>query len=94
MEGGTGDKETPQPPTGAWPAEVWLAGEEPKEEDQAEHAEGNLMDKPHLARRARWAASVVAVAGFAGCGGSLSGQYADASGLMKFNFKAGRKVES
>ena len=45
MEGGTGDKETPQPPTGAWPAEVWLAGEEPKEEDQAEHAEGNLMDK-------------------------------------------------
>ncbi|MDQ1517090.1 MAG: hypothetical protein QOE80_2920 [Actinomycetota bacterium] len=34
MEGGTGDKETPQPPTGAWPAEVWLAGEEPKEEDE------------------------------------------------------------
>src|SRR5882672_1347759 len=51
------------------------------------------MDKPHLARRARWAASVVAVAGIAGCGGSLSGQYADASGLMKFNFKAGHKVE-
>ena len=51
------------------------------------------MDKPHLARRARWAASVVAVAGLAGCGGNLSGQYADASGLMKFNFKAGHKVE-
>ena len=45
MEGGTGDKETPQPPTGAWPAEVWLAGEEPKEEDQAEHAEGTIMDE-------------------------------------------------
>ena len=51
------------------------------------------MDKPHLARRTRWAACVVAVAGFAGCGGRLNGQYADASGLMKFNFKSGHKVE-
>lgn len=51
------------------------------------------MEKPHFARRARWAASVVAIAGFTACGGSLSGQYADSSGLMKFNFKAGHKVE-
>jgi len=45
MEGETDDMETPRPPTGAWPAEVWLAGEEPKEEDQAEQARGNVMDK-------------------------------------------------
>lgn len=45
MEGETGDMGTPQPPTGAWPAEVWLAGAEPKQEDQAEPARGNLMDK-------------------------------------------------
>jgi hypothetical protein len=45
MEGGIGDKQDPQPPTGAWPAEVWLAGEEPKEVDEAEHAQGNIMDK-------------------------------------------------
>jgi uncharacterized protein YjbJ (UPF0337 family) len=45
MEGETDDMETPQPPTGAWPAEVWLAGEEPKEEAQAEHPRGNVMDK-------------------------------------------------
>ena len=43
MEGETDDMETPQPPTGAWPAEVWLAGEKPKEE--AEHARKNIMDK-------------------------------------------------
>jgi hypothetical protein len=45
MEGGIGHKQDPQPPTGAWPAEVWLAGEEPKEGDQAEHAQGNVLDK-------------------------------------------------
>ncbi len=45
MAGETDDMETPQPPAGAWPAEVWLAGEKPKEEDQAEHARGNVMDK-------------------------------------------------
>ena len=45
MDGDTNDMETPQPPTGAWPAEVWLAGEEPKEEGQTEHAGGNIMDK-------------------------------------------------
>jgi hypothetical protein len=45
MEGETDDMETPEPPTGAWPAEVWLAGEEPKEEAQAEPARGNVMDK-------------------------------------------------
>jgi hypothetical protein len=45
MEGETDDMETPQPPTGAWPAEVWLAGEEPKEEGRAEHARGNIMGK-------------------------------------------------
>jgi hypothetical protein len=44
MEGEGGDTGTPQP-TGAWPAEVWLAGEEPKQEVQAELARGNLMDK-------------------------------------------------
>jgi hypothetical protein len=46
MESGTGDKQAPQPPTGAWPAEVWMAGEEPKEGDQAEHAQGNILDEP------------------------------------------------
>jgi uncharacterized protein YjbJ (UPF0337 family) len=45
MEGETDGMETPQPPTGAWPAEVWLAGEEPKEEGQAEHARGSVKDK-------------------------------------------------
>ena len=45
MEGETDDMETPQPTTGAWPAEVWLAGKEPKGEGQAEHARGNVMDK-------------------------------------------------
>jgi uncharacterized protein YjbJ (UPF0337 family) len=45
MEGKTDDTETPQPPPGAWPAEVWLAGEEPKEEGHAEHARGNIVDK-------------------------------------------------
>lgn len=42
MEGGTDDMETPQPPTGAWPADVWLAGEEPKEKDRAEHTRGKV----------------------------------------------------
>lgn len=45
MDGDTNDMETPQPPTGAWPAEVGLAGEEPKGEGQAGHAGGNIMDK-------------------------------------------------
>ena len=45
MEDGTDDIETPQPPRGAWPAEVWLAGAEPKDEGQAEHGRGNIMDK-------------------------------------------------
>lgn len=45
MDGDTNDMETPQPPTGAWPAEVWLAGEAPKGESQAELAGGNIMDK-------------------------------------------------
>ena len=29
---------------GAWPAEVWLAGDEPEGEGEAEHARGNVMD--------------------------------------------------
>jgi len=45
MEGEADDRETPQAPTGPWPAEVWLAGEEPKEVGQAEPARGNVMDK-------------------------------------------------
>ena len=45
MDGGTGEKQAPQPPTGAWPAEVWLAGEEPKQGDQAEHVQGDILDK-------------------------------------------------
>jgi uncharacterized protein YjbJ (UPF0337 family) len=45
MEGEADDMETPQGPTGAWPAEVWLAGEEPKEAGQAEQARANVMDK-------------------------------------------------
>ena len=36
---------TPEPHTGAWPAEVWLAGEEPMQEAQAEPARGDVMDK-------------------------------------------------
>jgi uncharacterized protein YjbJ (UPF0337 family) len=45
MEGETDDVETPQPPTGAWPAEVWLAGEKPKEEGQAEQGRGKVAEK-------------------------------------------------
>ena len=45
MEGEPDDMETSEPPTGPWPAEMWLAGAEPKEQDQAEHAQANTMDK-------------------------------------------------
>jgi hypothetical protein len=30
---------------GAWPAEMWLAGEQPETESQAEPARGNVIDK-------------------------------------------------
>jgi hypothetical protein len=45
MEGETDDMETSQPPTRAWPAEVWLAGEVPKEAGQAEHSQGTVTEK-------------------------------------------------
>jgi hypothetical protein len=51
------------------------------------------MRYPDLARTVRGAAAVALVAGLAGCAGSLSGAYADESGLLKFTFKPGHKVE-
>ena len=51
------------------------------------------MNYPNSARITRVVAGAVVVAGFAGCGGALNGEYADDSGLMKFTFKPGHKVE-
>ena len=45
MEGETEDTETPQPPSGPWPAEVWLAGEDPREEGQAGNARETVTEK-------------------------------------------------
>jgi hypothetical protein len=51
------------------------------------------MNYPNVARAWRYAASAAVVAGLSACGGSFSGPYADDSGLMKFTFKSGHKVE-
>ena len=44
---------------------------------------------PHLRRCALGFALLVTVS----CGGGPSGEYADSSGLFKYNFKSGGKVE-
>ena len=51
------------------------------------------MTKTMLARVAGYFPLIAIVTVIAGCGGGLSGYYADETGLMKFNFKPGHKVE-